>query len=213
MNNITLQNLSYIAQIISALSILFVVWQIKISLKDIRIRSSREAGLLSMQQAEKFANEILPEIAEIENQFKLKNIILEEKKYFLRSEVLKELKTSENLKSVSNTLKEDNKLYIRIQRLLNRMEALSMIFISGIGDESSVFLSLSKPFCSVVEKFYFMIGLRRYDEETNKSYDNIIKLYTIWSNRRTKNKLNLNIKQLISDAKKIEDNTITPIGL
>lgn len=208
-----LENLAYLAQIASMLSIVFVAWQVKISLRDIRTRTIREAYNLSVQHAEKFANDIVPEVDSINDVFKSKGVTLEKNKFFSYSELQKELLNSKKAKHLLfDVLKNDVELVARISTVLNKLEAMSMSFVNGVADESVAFVSLSSVFCSTIEEYSFIISLKNVGNEI-KPYQNLLRLYKIWSERLEKDRLGREITILRDSVRKIKDEKVSPIGV
>lgn len=208
-----LEGLAYIAQIISAGSIIIITWQLLSSIKDRKIRSEREAGVLSIQQAEKFANEILPESDRIDATMLDSELVIEEKKVFTAHELKLERINNPNLRKTINFVLNDKttNLHQRILTLLNKLEAMSMIFTCGIGDEELAFPSLGQAFCSIVERYYFVIAMQR-DKEIDNPYESLLKLYLIWSSKLNKNDIENKIKKLKEEGNGIPSNHIKTIG-
>lgn len=208
-----LYDFSYIAQIFSSLSVIIIAVQVYISLKDIRIKSKREATFISMQQAEKYAKEVIPEAQRINELFKSGGCPLKRNKVLEGEDFKQELKNPKGMIQAISFFGKDDKLFLDTQNLLNSLEAFSMFFTSGIGSESVVFLSLGNSFCSVVEMFSFAISSSINLSSDHKSYPELMCLYRIWSKRIEKDKLVREGRDIFAKISNMKDEEINPIGL
>ena len=211
----TLQNFSYISQIISGFSILVIMIQVIVSIKDIKIRSKREAGVVSLQQAEKFAKEIIPIDQQIIEKLDISVPKWKGKKMtiFSKQEFDKEMKESIDLAKLVNFFLTNREDYLKVNLLLNNLEAMSLCFIGEIGDEFMAFSSISDYFCSIVERYSFHICIARDGDRADKMYKNIIELYNLWSDRINKINLEKDLEKLRSSISKIDDKIIKPLGV
>lgn len=146
----SLEGISYIAEVVSSLSIVFIACQVLISLQDIRTRSKREAGLISLNQADKFADEIIPLTNKIRKVIESNGVKIPEFELLSREEVRKKLKQSSELKKLTEIIFRTPDLDTDVRNLTNKVEAFAIVFISKMGDEEVVFPSVAQPYLSLI---------------------------------------------------------------
>jgi hypothetical protein len=95
--------------------------------------------------------------------------------------------------------------------ILNAMEAFAIYFTKGVADEEIAYSSIGRTYCFVVKKLYFDIAYS-LEDDNDKSFNNLIELYTIWSNRLKSEKLSKEKEKLLSELDCLKMKNIKPIG-
>lgn len=208
----SLEGISYIAEVVSSLSIVFIACQVLISLQDIRTRSKREAGLISLNQADKFADEIIPLTNKIRKVIESNGVKIPEFELLSREEVRKKLKQSSELKKLTEIIFRTPDLDTDVRNLTNKVEAFAIVFISKMGDEEVVFPSVAQPYCEIFKQFSWAFSLSRKEDKDDQPFSATIKLYKHWLKRLKKNEISKKISELSDDVRKLEESSINPIG-
>ena len=177
-------SLADIAQIVLVIG-LYVTWkQLAVTVKDIKLRSAREAGLIAIQQAEKFAAEIIPELVEISVKISGLPSAPNRLERFLPSEI--HPANQQKYKDALERLDKDRDLHDKILTLANKVESTATCFVKGIADESIVFDTIGSIYCEMIEELYFFYCLyRRFEMNPDRMipYRNTISLYNTWKVR------------------------------
>lgn len=181
-----------ISQILLVIGLYFAWKQLSVGIKDIQLRSRREAGMISIQEADKFANEIIPAFDEINRKFGGLQRAPNKLDQFLPSEIhaVNQQKYKDRLSQMSGDL-ENN-----ICALANKIESIATAFMKGIADEEVVFEAVAPVYCEMIEDIYFFYCHYRRRENEINLYQNTINLYGIWSARIEKTGLEINRKTL-----------------
>ncbi len=184
----TITTFANIAQIVIAIFSAFIFWQILIAKKDTRLRSKREAGLLTFQLLLKYSDQILPQLGQIESKLKSESLA-EWKPQNLTHFSKQELDKMIDREFVSDLLPSLNYLnntgaFAKLAQVINSMEAIANCFLNGIADESIAFSSIGSTFCDIVERYYFVLCVSRDKTQgVFKYYNNIVALYKMWHDR------------------------------
>lgn len=227
-----IESLANISQIILVVGLYFAWRQISVAVKDIKIRSRREAGAFAIAQAERFAKEIIPEYIKIDD--KLGNKLKDKIKGGLQLPTIPpvdftlqeaKLKNFRAFKESIDCLMEDEIFYDDVILLTNKLESLSLSFTKGLADEEIVFGSLADAYCSMIHRLYFYYCLNRNNSDKTHQilgYPNTIELYTTWNQRLEKFKLekeksSLEEKKIETERKihsaSLRSSAIPPIGV
>ena len=189
--------------------------QITVAKNDIKIRSQREARLLSMELGEKFAKEIVPAMNDYYNKiiskgFKFIQVGMDN---FYKEDVEKFSPEERNIFELNvNFFKANKDLLDLSMHVLNLLEAFSMNFIQRVADEEAIFTAASQTYCDFVEKNFAVLCVLRNKDKYNY-YENTVALYQVWSSRIKKKGLSIQHEGIMVQLNKISNhNKITPIG-
>ena len=203
-----LENLYYLSGILILISIIIGLIQLSIAKKTLKINSERDAATLAAKQIEIYMTRVIP----LHN----KIFLYEIKEKIERPEIsLGEFDTD----TLVNKMGKEEYIRISKERIkltsltlatLNSMEAFSVYFIKEVADEEIAFSSVGQTFTQSVESLYFDIASCRNKE--SKSFQNLIKLYGIWKNKISKEKLENDKIDLSKQLDAIESVSIKPLG-
>jgi len=209
-----LEIISYVSQGGLLIVGILALGQIKIAKKDIAIRSRRESIVLAADQIERFREDFLPKITELNKMYRSINA-MEAPKYRFEDFTEKELRQASskiaNIMEKYRRVLDDEKFNVSVQELMNLFEGFSVYFTEGVADEKVAFKPLGQVFCDFVEENSFMYCIYRNQEEMNY-YDNTIKLYKTWSGRIIQRKLQDDKSEINKKLKKINIPNIKTIG-
>jgi hypothetical protein len=185
---------------------LYVAWkQLAVTIKDIKLRSAREAGLIAIRQAEKFADEIIPALTEIHTKISGLPSAPNKLERFLPSEI-----HSSNLQKYKDALERlDNNpdVHDKILALGNKIESIAICFVKGIADEVVVFDTIGSAYCEMIEELYFFYcRYRRFEANPDRMipYRNTITLYNTWKVRIEKIGFEADKKAIDSIGEKLD---------
>jgi hypothetical protein len=204
-----LENLYYFSGILIGFSLIIGLIQIILTKKTLKINSRRDAATLAAKQVEVYLTRVMPLIdtlTKVEKQNNTKTIKLEVGD-FSRKDLIKKLGQSQYLEIAKSRL---NIIY-DILPVINSLESFSVYFIKEVADEEIAFSALGGTFVATVEFRYFDISYSIFDEN-DKSFQNTIALYNLWSARMAKTKLKKEYQILNEKIQKINDEKINPIG-
>lgn len=207
------------SQVCLVIGLVFTWKQLKIAIEDIKLRSLREAGNLSMAQARIFSEEIIPEYLHIYAALGNSPQECPKISVFSQQDELNEETRPEFVRQVRK-MQANSELSDRVLFASNKLEAFAMTFVQKLADEQMVFDSIGRSFCNQVETLFFQYCVHRKDSSYT-IYPNTRKLYEIWKNRLeciTMSEKRDSIEQakilLESDLKKASEQAmpIRPIG-
>lgn len=224
-----LEVLYFLSGIILALASGFVAFQVYIAKgsfdvaikafnlakTDSNVRLRREAIVIAANRCEQYAKEILPLLGRnvddigtlgiSNNVWKLENNFLDEssiKDWNAANEWLSKLRQSE----ISN----------ETVRLLNILESFAIYFVKGAADEQVAYPSIGISFCEHIDGFApYLILLRqqKIPGQTSGPFQNIATLYKIWSDRISKEALQIESNKISEKMSRIPSSGIPPVGL
>lgn len=203
-----LENLYYLSGILILISIVIGLFQLSIAKKTLNINSQREAASLAVKQIDIYMTQIIPlqnQLYHIEQEKKIGKIKIDIGE-FNSQYVMKKMGKEEFLKAVSKRMD----ILGEIVAVLNIMEAFSVYFIKEVADEEIAFSSVGTTFIHSVENLYFDIAVLNIDKAD--SFQNLIKLYDIWSKKKQLNNLQKAKIILADQMAKIKPTKIKPIG-
>jgi hypothetical protein len=182
--------------------------QLSVAIKDVELRSKREALSMALEQCKRYAEQIIPHFDKL-----LKKMLVLDYKMpahtcnagfpFITKDV--------DPKGAEIWVKHED-LRIEIIHALNELESFAMYFALDLADEQAAFPPAAQTLCTICEYYRFFIGAFREDERV-KLYQNLVKLYAIWKPRLERTALDEQSK--ILDRKKQQlppDKTGVPIG-
>lgn len=203
-----LENLYYLSGILILISIVIGLFQLSIAKKTLNINSQREAASLAVKQIDIYMTQIIPlqnQLYHIEQEKKIGKIKIDIGE-FNSQYVMKKMGEEEFSKAVSKRMD----ILGEIVAVLNIMEAFSVYFIKEVADEEIAFSSVGTTFIHSVENLYFDIAVLNIDKAD--SFQNLIKLYDIWSKKKQLNNLQKAKIILADQIAKIKPTKIKPIG-
>ncbi len=182
--------LSNLAEILIAVIGFIVFWQLNQAQKDLKIRSKRDAGSISVQLAEVYRKEIIPMINKFYDLshncgFGIVNVNFENLKiddFF-----------DEDIDTLSQEFKNINQISLDVYRkhqeirdldieILNALESFAINITKGIADEAVIFEGLAQTYCNFVARsFPFLCKIRKRGQFN--LYQNVVELYKEWSKK------------------------------
>jgi len=178
-----------IGNLLLTISIVFAGWQF-------HKESQRKKVEKAVELSKFFVDEIIPGclpivdtyksmdlIKEIEHNIKIENV-----KCFDKQELSRLNPTFVQKWDKANKQLLANADGIKIGTLLNNFEYFSMQLTSNVADEESVYQSLHQVFLLTIKLMYSLIASQN-ENNNNKYYTNIIKLFCIWEDRHKKHVL------------------------
>jgi len=200
------KGLKYIVEVLSYLTapvILYLAYrgleQIKLAKKESKLNSKREAFKVSAEQCKDYQERIIPLQNKLFDKEATKNV-----RFFKDSKV-----EITNKKIKIEFAEDDSELIIdECLLVINSMEAFSLFFISGLGNEKMAFETIGETYVFTVESL--LPFLMRYGN--NKRFRNILALFSVWYQRREKRILELEKKSLDEKLEKTKTVGIKHLG-
>lgn len=194
-----------ISQVVLVLG-LYLGWrQLSVAIKDIQLRSKREAGMIAIEEAEKFAEEIIPSFDEINSKISGSGAPNRLERF-----VISEIHpvNLQKYKDRREQMKKNPDVHGNLFDLANKIEGIATAFMKGIADEEVIFEAVGPVYCEIVEHIYFFYCHGRGNDDKNLgkilSYSNTIKLYCIWKERIGKLGLEANKRDLVKKTTDID---------
>lgn len=191
--------------------------QLEVAKNDLKIRVERETATMTALQCERYASEVIPMSNTLEKHASAKGLIYDGKviDFKMSAEISEWFKKYDN--PLYETIPEGDSNYWEMCEFLNKLEGISIYFTSGICDEKIAFDCLAEIFCEDVQRYYPLIC---YSNDEYKQFQNVIKLYELWNNKRLQLKLKEKAGKSYDDfvqaetaASTIVCKEITPIGI
>lgn len=181
--------------------------QIEVAKEVSRTASKREAYKLASEQVHFFTEYIVPAINDVDKAIKENDA-----KRLLEGEVVVE----NDLVTVNRDSARMNEEYLErfikvapaFMVLVNRLEAFSVFFISGVAAESIAYSSVGATFDRTMKKFMPLI----LPQTSGKNYDNLMRLFVMWHNRLEKERLVAQSSELKSKLNLLQSKKVIPVG-
>lgn len=94
---------------------------------------------------------------------------------------------------------------------INKLETIASAFVTGVADEKTGFDIIGRTFCGAVRSRYDILTLITFETSTLPYFQNIVKLYQIWSPRIAKSELMASRAELDEIIATIPDRSIRPL--
>lgn len=190
-----------------ALFAFFALRQITVSKENSRIASQREAYRLASEQVRFFVDYFIPAINDLYQVAEENNAneIFEAKVIVENGSVKVSGFKLSKIPDINNKLKLIIPPY---SVAINRLEAFSLYFVSGVAAETIAYSSVGETFERIVKRLMPLI----ISSASGKTYDNVMKLFIMWHNRLEKEKLEAQKSDLQNRLASIQDKKITPVG-
>jgi hypothetical protein len=204
-----LENAYFVSGILILVTVVVGIVQVILAKRTLKINSRREAAKLAAEQIEIYMIRVIPlhnKLFYAEAEHKVKSVKLNVSEFTIKA--LIEAMGEESYKAA---VKDRIKLVTYTLNVINSMEAFSVYFTKGVADEEIAFSAVGQTFVKSVESMYFDIASCINDSD-DKSFQNLVQLYKLWSERFKKGKLLKDYKSLEEQLRSIEDVTIGPIG-
>lgn len=172
------------------------------SLKLTRIeminRAEREAKLLAIHRLEELASEVIPMNASILDDMATHKIDV----FVKRSEEVRFDPDPPDLREAAQWAGAlPHELHNKMLAFLNRLEAWSVYFTTGIADDSVAFGPVAPLLRSWVGMYYSVLLLER-SQTRSGNFPNLVMLYEAWSNRMDAQQLETLHKDLITQLER-----------
>ncbi|MFC1484336.1 hypothetical protein ACFL5M_00745 [Candidatus Neomarinimicrobiota bacterium] len=180
--------------------------QLTISKKVARTTSKRESFRLAAEQCARFHEHITPKINELDR-------ILDEKgcDFITKAQVTIHDNGFKIKPHLPSAITQDFiSVTSRALEVTNCLEAFALFFTTGVAAEQVGFISVGKTYCDEVELLLPLIAL---GAEEHEHYEELLRLYFLWNNRRKREGLLLDKVKIEERLKGIGDRVITPVGL
>jgi len=204
-----LENLYYLSGVLILISIVIGLRQLYLTKSTLEINSKREAASLAAKQVEVYTTRIIPLLNKV--------FFEEQRQKVIHFDVeVDEFKASALIKNMGEekyqaAILERIKICTIVLEAINAMEAFSVYFIKEVADEEIAFSSVGRTFTKSVESLYFDISCVLADDN-DKSFQNLIKLYDMWSKRLKKERLERDKEGLTKQIENIQSLKVKPIG-
>jgi len=180
--------------------------QLKIAKDSITISSKRDAYKVTADKVGAFGDHIIPIINDLDEKITKKKIT-----FFSEAEVQIEekgfrVKTPQGEKHAKDLMSLSADLTI----VFNTLEAFAIYFTSGVASEELAFTSVGMAYCDSVKKYLPAIIMA---SENGKYYNHLLRLFSRWNKRISKMNLMKSEKEIQKQLAKINDTSITPIGV
>lgn len=190
-----------------ALLAFFALRQIAVAKETSRIASQREAYRLASEQVRFFVDQIVPSINELN--FKIEKT---QSQGWFDGDIFVDSKSIRVTRGPSIRGDEASDKFLQFVTefsvLVNRLEAFSVFFVSGVAAESIAYSSVGATFERSVKKLMPLIIV----QASGKNYTNVLNLFIMWHNRLEKEKLEAQKSNIQSKLTSLQDMKITPVG-
>lgn len=169
---------------------------IEVNSEAIEVNSKREAFRLAAEQCETYNTDIM----ESEDEFvtELKELEL----------VLHPNGSKYNKKILELFFSSDSNLFKLFAIYVNKLEAFSSYFISGVADEKIAFAMVGIIFCEAYERYISYIEI----QAENSQFTNLKKLYDVWVTRLRKQRTEKQISDMQTKLENLKEKEISHIG-
>ncbi|WP_369404926.1 DUF4760 domain-containing protein [Piscibacillus salipiscarius] len=142
------------------------------------IKNQRAAARKSTEMLYIFATVFLPSLNEYQK--KIKGKIKQTDTVKFNGEFHVDIDNIEKDAIIEALTKEKNGL----TDILNQLEYFSACLVHGVADEEMVFSPIATTFCDFIEREHLLISIHRSKSDSSTNYyNNMLKLYKIWSHR------------------------------
>jgi hypothetical protein len=197
---------------------------LKTTKTDLQLRIKREATIIAAQQAEKFAEQIVPSFQK--NLSLISSMNLPGRRWVLEDNRFDENTIIEwnEAGQWARNIQSNEEVRREVVSHLNKLESFAIYFAKGAADEQIIFPAIGNSFCGQIDIYVpYLILLRTQKIEESSiatgPYQNIINLYEIWSTRLKRETLvkeaDLHKSEADKSRRQAEDikvSSIRPIG-
>jgi hypothetical protein len=218
--NPTLENLSYLAQILIAIGALIALSQISIlkeqgkllldqytlSQEDVDYRKKQEAVRLALEQVEKFRKEILEDKNKKLSDWRARNALLQLRPHslieFCREEIAEGTQELKDKHTANRQANSDISTLTQVSELLNALEVFAIPFALKYADNEIGLYATGRTFCNIVDMHFDMFATIRSRGKKVNFYERTVQLYLIWS-KELKDQENLKVS--VADSISLAD--------
>ena len=201
-----LEILYFLCAPIIAIAAIYGLRQLKISKEVAMISAKRESYKLAAEQCKYYAETLIPILRMVKDKFEKEKIL-----FVTESELIIDSKGfSCKIKSVSKEqIQRLNSIAVEVTDCQNKLEALSLFFISGLADETIGYRSIGEDLCESAKPFIVATFLEHRGPDKSSP---INALYILWCSRGKKQKLAEKKADIDAQLRSIENKTIRAIG-
>ena len=203
-----LENLYYLSGILVLVTIVIGLFQLSIAKKTLKTNSQREAASLAVKQINIYVTQIIPlqnKLNDVQKEKKISSIKIKIGE-FTSEYLLQKIGEEEFYKGIN----ERKQVIEEVLDVLNLMEAFSVYFIKEVADEEIAYSSIGATFVHSVENLYFDLSMLNVNK--GESFQNLIKLYELWSEKKELNNLQKAKNIITNQIEKIKPTKIKPLG-
>jgi hypothetical protein len=200
-----LELLYYLSGIAIAVAAFWGLKQLTISKQIARENAKREAYKLAADECRYYAKEIVPLMAALRDSITSKNL----RSFTNRTFTVANGEITTHNFDLTLLQRELPQISSEIVFYLNAMEAFAIFFVSGVASEEIGYRETGTAFCGGAQEFMpaiFMMRLR------DIRFESIVRLFEIWNGRQHAEKIATQMKALEDAAKRVNKETIRPIG-
>lgn len=182
--------------------------QITVAKETSRIASQREAYRLASEQIRFYVDQVVPAINEFDKLVKGNNAegILDAE-IVIESEAIRVARAPSAIGA--DALAKFRTVLPAFAVVVNRLEAFSIFFTSGVAAEGVAYSSVGSTFERTVRRLLPLIIV----QASGKNYENTLKLFLLWHNRLEKERLEEESSNIQNKLASLQDKKITPVGL
>ena len=191
-----------------ALFALLALRQISVAKRSSQLACRREALRLASEQVHHYAEDIVPAINELNDLIKVNDAdILFDGEVVVESDSIR-VKRSSSGKG-ADMYKKFETILPAFAVVINRLEAFSIFFVSGVASEKVAYSSVGPTFVRTVKRLMPLIIVQT---TKGKNYENLSKLFILWHNRLEKDRLEEESANIRDKLTSLKDRKITPVG-
>jgi len=178
--------------------------QIKEARKTRVVNAKREAFTITAEKCEFYMSTIIPLIDKVDEELRIRNInVLKNSTFTVTDHGLKI-----NIKFASEEERRIVFLELPTLDLFNKIESFCLFFVSGVAEEKLGYLTVGNTFSHTIKRYLPLIGQLSIEGH----YQNTMQLFTIWNNRREKEKLETSKKAIDKKLEQTKEIRIPFIG-
>lgn len=213
----TLELLYYLSGIILAIGVIVCIKQLRVAKDEIKLLNqdyktkNERAAIESSLKYLEVAKTIIRDMSDYQTKFSKEVSKRADTKHLFNKDFLFE--------SLDDILKEKELVVdllvsekMGVTHIFNELEVFSVAMLNGVADEDIVFTPFGKVFCTFIEEEHLRLSFSR---TTGTPYENLVKLYNVWSDRIEVQVYELQKREAEDKIKSKGNNydTRTPIGL
>ncbi len=187
----TLQGASHIATVGLLIVAAIGLKQLSISKKAANATAKRDSIKAANEQIRYFGETIIPLVNKMDTYIAKNNItLLDESSFEIKDDRIEVALRPNGAQGA----KQFNMIGEHVLAIINNLEILSTVFVSGLADEKVAFKTIGKAYCSITEKCMPIIAT--ITEHDKHYYQNSIELYRCWNDRIEKSSLQEQKKEI-----------------
>lgn len=178
--------------------------QITVAKQNSRTQSLRDAYRLAAEQVRFYAEQIVPNLNEIDK------LLVEKKIHYVDTAVIEVKFDSISVAGAPSDEDIDKMIEIApiVVTTLNRLETFAIFFVSKVAAENVAYSSIGKTYVSSVKALLPLF----ITSAKNKSYESITRLFILWHSRLEAERLEQESNNLRAQLRSLKTKNTVPIG-